>query len=359
MVFGLILFGLARGGFPEASPDRPIWQYWLASAGTSVVFLLSLLAHEVSHALVARRNGVSVDDITLWLLGGLARLRSEAPSPGAEFRIAGVGPLVSLALGAIFALAAVPVAGLFGTGLAVEALAWLAGINILLALFNALPAAPLDGGRLLRALVWWKTGSRLRATAVATVAGQCLGWALIGIGVYLVVAGTAFSGIWLVVLGWFVTVMATMEGSQARLREQLGGIAVSEAMTPGPETVPATTTVGDFLTDPHYRFRHSAFPVVDAGNTTIGLITLKRADAVPVEDRPSTSVERVSLPLEDVATPQPGDPLARLVPDLQSSPAHRALVLDSGRLVGIVTTSDISRVIARLNPSPAWSRRTL
>ncbi|MCZ7462235.1 site-2 protease family protein [Streptomyces sp. WMMC940] len=358
-VFALILFGLAEGGFPEAGPGRPTWQYWFASAVTAVVFLLSLLAHEVSHALVARRNGVPVDDITLWLLGGLARLRSEAAGPGAEFRIAGVGPLVSLALGAVFALTAWLVAALFGAGLVVEALAWLAGINVLLALFNSLPAAPLDGGRLLRALVWWRTGSRLRATAVATIAGRCLGWALVGIGLYLVVVGAAFSGIWLVVIGWFVIVMATMEGSQAALREQLGGIAVSEAMTPGPETVPATATISDFLTDPHYRFRHSAFPVVDDGNTAIGLITLKSADAVPVEERPSLSVARVSMPLEEVPTSQPGDPLARLVPELQASSAHRALVLEGGRLVGIITTSDIGRVTSRLNSSSVWSRRTL
>ncbi|MDI9889222.1 site-2 protease family protein [Streptomyces sp. HNM0645] len=358
-IFALILFGLAEGGFPEAGPGRPTWQYWFASAVTSVVFLLSLLAHEISHALVARRNGVRVDDITLWLLGGLARLRSEAAGPGAEFRIAGVGPLVSLALGAAFALTAGLVAELLGAGLVVEALAWLAGINILLALFNTLPAAPLDGGRLLRALVWWKTGSRLRATAVATAAGQCLGWALVGIGLYLVVAGAAFSGIWLVVIGWFVVVMATMEGSQARLREQLGGIAVSEAMTPCPETVPGAATISDFLNDPHHRFRHSAFPVVDDGDTAIGLITLKRADAVPVEERPSTSVARVSMPLEEIPTPHPGDPLARLVPDLQASPAHRALVLEGGRLVGIVTTSDISRVTSRPNASSLWPRRTL
>lgn len=176
VIFVLILLGLAGGNFREAHPDRPLWQYLLASTVTAVFFLLSLLAHEISHALVARRNGVAVDDITLWLLGGLARLKSEASTPGAELRIAGVGPLVSLVLGVLFALVAAAVAGLTDGGLVVEALAWLAGINILLAVFNALPAAPLDGGRLLRAIVWWKTGSPLRATAVATAAGRVLGW---------------------------------------------------------------------------------------------------------------------------------------------------------------------------------------
>lgn len=175
-------------------------------------------AHEVSHAVVARRNGVGSDDITLWLLGGAARLKSEAPTPAAEVRIAGVGPLVSFVLGVVFALLTVLLAELDGPGLLVEALAWLAGINVLLAVFNVLPAAPLDGGRLLRAVVWWRTGNRLRATEVATGAGRVLGWLLIGVGIYLVLVGATVDGIWLLLLGWFMTAMASAEEGQAKLR---------------------------------------------------------------------------------------------------------------------------------------------
>ncbi|MEZ3180902.1 site-2 protease family protein [Streptomyces pimonensis] len=355
----LILVGLAGGSFRDAQADRPAWQYWLASAVTAVFFLLSLLAHEIGHALVARRNGVAVEDITLWLLGGLARLRSEASTPGAELRIAGVGPLVSLLLGGLFALAAGLLDGVPDAGLAVAALTWLAGINILLAVFNALPAAPLDGGRLLRAIVWWKTGSPLRATAVATAAGRVLGWLLVGLGLYLVLAGAVFGGIWLVVIGWFVIAMASVEGDRARLRELLAGIPVSDVMTPDPVTVLAATTVSEFLTDPNYRYRHSAFPVVTNGNTVAGLVTLKGADALPETERASTTVTDVMVPVDDLPTPHPGDPLARLVPELQARPAHRALVLEGGRLVGIVTSSDISRVTAWLSSSSAWRKRAL
>ncbi|WP_432138144.1 site-2 protease family protein [Streptomyces sp. bgisy154] len=380
LVFVLILVGLAEGGLRDAYPDRPTWQYWFASAVTAVLFLLSLLAHEISHALVARRNGVVVEDITLWLLGGLARLRSEASTPGAELRIAGVGPLVSLVLGALFALAAGLLALFTEGGLAVGALAWLAGINIVLAVFNALPAAPLDGGRLLRAAVWWKTGSLLRATTVATAAGRLLGWVLVGTGLYLVLLGDVFSGIWLVVIGWFVTAVATAEGGQARLREVLGGIPVRDAMSADPVTVPAATTVAEFLTDPRYRYRHSAFPVLDAdtagaaetGNTArtaegtrdgagtvVGLVTLKAADAVPGAERTSTAVARVMTPIADLPTARPDDPLARLVPELQADAAHRALVLEDGRLVGIVTSADISRVTSWLSSSTTWRGRAM
>ncbi|MFI6012571.1 site-2 protease family protein [Streptomyces sp. NPDC051243] len=359
VIFVVILLGLAGGRFPEDHPESAAWQYWFASSVTAAVFLLSLLAHEISHALVARRNGVPVDDITLWLLGGVARLKGEAATPGAELRIAGVGPLVSLLLGGVFALAAGLLDAVSDAGLAVEALAWLAGINILLAVFNALPAAPLDGGRLLRAIVWWKTGSPLRATAVATGAGRLLGWVLVGLGLYLVLVGAAFSGIWLVVIGWFVLAMATMEGGQARLRELLGGIPVSDAMTPDPVSVRATTTVSEFLADPTFRFRHSAFPVVDDGDRAIGLVTVKSADSVPEAERASTAVSRVMVPVDDLPTPHPDDPLARLVPELQVSAAHRALVLDGSRLVGIVTSSDISRVTSWLSSSSAWRGRAL
>ncbi|MEN3586559.1 site-2 protease family protein [Streptomyces sp. ZYX-F-203] len=348
VIFALIVVGLARGGFPESVPGRPMWQYWFASAVTAAVFLVSLLAHEMSHALVARRNGVAVEDITLWLLGGLARLRSEARTPGAELRIAGVGPLVSLVLGVLFALAAAVPAALAGSGLMVEALAWLAGINILLAVFNALPAAPLDGGRLLRALVWWKTGSPLRATAVATSAGRFLGWALVGVGLYLVLVGSAFGGIWLVVVGWFVVAMAGAEGGQARLRELLAGIPVRDAMTADPTTVRDTASVAEFLADPGLRYRHSAFPVLDRDDAAVGLLTVRGADAVPVPDREGTPVTRVMVPARELPMAGPDDPLTRLVPELDAGSARRALVLENGRLVGIVTTADISRVTAWL-----------
>lgn len=351
----VLALGLA-GRFPDAHPDRPPWQYWLTGLLGAVVFLLSLLAHELSHALVARRNGVDVDGITLWLLGGIARLRSEAPTPAAEVRIAGVGPLVSLLLGVLFGVLAGLFGALYGAGLVVETLAWLAGINLLVAVFNALPAAPLDGGRLLRALVWRRTGSPLRATAVATGAGRALGWVLIGVGLYLVLTGAALSGFWLAVIGWFLIATATAEGGQAHLRELLSGVPVRRAMGPDPVTVPASLTVARFLAAPEYRYRHSAFPVVDAEQRPVGLVNVKTAAGVP-ETEQDSPVTSVMIPIEDIPTPHPDDPLARVLPALDSSPAHRALAVENGRVVGTVTSSDISRVISWLASSSSWRAR--
>ncbi|MGW5464272.1 site-2 protease family protein [Streptomyces sp. NPDC003996] len=349
VVFALIAVGLAQGRLPRAHPGSPAWAYWLTALATAVVFLLALLAHEISHVMVARRNGVGADEITLWLLGGAARLHDEAPTPRAELRIAGIGPLVSLLLGGLFALLTWWTHVLHSPGLLVEALAWLAGINILLALFNVLPAAPLDGGRLLRALVWWRTGNRLRATEVATGAGRALGWILVAVGVYEALAGGFAGGLWLLLIGWFMVAMATMEGSQAKLRELLRSVPVRQAMSADPVTAAAGTTVREFLDGPPWRYRHSAFPVTDPAGRPVGLVSVRQAGQVPVEDRDSTSLDAVMVPLGDIPTAGPDDPLAQLVPALEASPARRALVLVDGRVVGIVTSSDVSRVIAWLS----------
>ena len=358
VIFALIAVGLAAGRLPDAHPGRPAWLYGLVGAATAVVFLLSLLAHELSHAIIARRNGVGSDDITLWLLGGAARLKSEAPSPAAELLNAGIGPLVSLALGLVFALLTVLFGQVYGSGLLVEALAWLAGINVLLAVFNALPAAPLDGGRLLRALVWWRTGSRLRATEVATSAGRALGWLLIAAGVLLAFAGAAVDGLWLMLIGWFMTAMASAEGGQAKMRELLGSVPVRQAMTPNPTTVPAATTIREFLGGPPWVYRHSAFPVTDAAGRPLGLISVNRAGQVPVPERDRTTIADALLPLDDLPTAHPDDRLIDLLPSIDTSPSRRALVLAEDRLVGIVTQSDISRVINWLaSASPADGNR--
>ncbi|MGV4983202.1 site-2 protease family protein [Streptomyces sp. NRAIS4] len=352
VIFVLIVVGLAADRLPHAHPGRPGWLYVVVGLATAVVFLLSLLAHELAHAIVARRNGVDSDDITLWLLGGAARLRSEAPTPAAELRIAGIGPLVSLALGVVFGLLTILCDRVRGPGLLVEALGWLAGINVLLAVFNALPAAPLDGGRLLRALVWRRTGSRLRATEVATTAGRGLGWLLIAAGVYLVFAGAAADGAWLMLIGWFMAAMATAEGGQAKMRELLGSVPVRRAMTPDPTTVPAATTIQEFLSGPSWVYRHSAFPVTDPAGLPLGLISVGKAGEVTLDERERTTVTNVMVPLDALPTARPDDRLIDLLPAVQAAAAHRALVLSGERLVGILTQSDISRVTNWLTSAP-------
>ncbi|MFF2846439.1 site-2 protease family protein [Streptomyces sp. NPDC058001] len=349
VILGIIAFGLAQGRLPGAYPGDSPALYWLTGIVTAVVFLASLLAHELAHAVVARRNGVDVQDIVLWLLGGVTQMTTEAPAPGAEVRIAGVGPLVSLVLGGVFALLAWLTAQVAGIGLPVEALAWLAGINVLLAVFNSVPAAPLDGGRLLRAFLWWRTGDRVRATVGATRAGRVFGWFLVLAGFVLFLRSGNIGDLWLTLIGWFLIAAATMEGRQAGLREALSGVPVGRAMTPDPITAHRWLSVGDFLADPRYRFRHSSFPVTDVDGAPVGLVTLTLARQVPQERRTTVTVGDVMLPLSRVTVVGAGDPLVGLLSVMRSGAEHRALVLDAGRrLVGIVSLSDISRTVAWL-----------
>ncbi|MEV6423924.1 site-2 protease family protein [Streptomyces sp. NPDC051662] len=348
VIFFLLALGLAQGRFPQVEPGHSPALYWGAALATSLIFFASLLAHELAHAIVARRNGVQVDDITLWLLGGVARMRSEASNPAAEVRIAGVGPLVSLLLGVLFGLCAWLLHLGHAPGLLLEAVTWLAAINILLALFNSIPAAPLDGGRLLRALLWRRSGDPLRATINASAAGRAFGWLLVAAGFLLFIVTRTFEGLWLSLIGWFLIAAATAEGRQAHFRTLLAGIPVRQAMTPDPVTVQGGLTVAQFLTDPRYRYRFSAFPVVGEGGRAAGLVTLDRARHVPEGQRDSHTVADVMLPLEQVTTAAPDAPLADLLPRIQPGAENRVLVLDDHRVLGIISASDISRTVTWL-----------
>jgi Zn-dependent protease/CBS domain-containing protein len=314
-----------------------------------VAYIASLLAHELAHSLVARRNGVEVEGITLWLLGGVSRLQGEFPTPGAELRVAGVGPLTSLVLGGVFTLLAWGLHASGVGGIVVAALAWLGGINLLLAVFNVIPAAPLDGGRLLQAVLWAITKDRLKAAMWAARAGQVFGWAVLVIGVYLVLALRDYSWIWFIILGWFLTSAATAENQQAVVQSRLRTVAVREIMTPNPVTVPASATVTRFLHELQPWLRHSVFPVVDGDGQTVGLVTVRRINQVPVDDRDRTTLREVACPLADVARATPDEPVADLLPRLNECSEGRALVFADGRLTGIVAPADISQALGRIS----------
>lgn len=352
VIVGLVTVMLAGGRFPDAHPGHSAWAYDVLALLTAVVFLASLLAHELAHAIVARRNGVQVDGITLWMLGGVARLRSEAPTPAAELRIAGVGPLTSAVLGAAFTGLALWLDAIGVSGLVVEAAAWLAAINVVLAVFNAVPAAPLDGGRLLRAYLWHRTGDPVRATRSASAAGRALGWFLVVVGFAAVLFQGNLSGLWSAMIGWFLITAATEEARRAELGSVPAGLPVRQVMTRDPVTVRASTTVLEFLAEgPFGAYRHSAFPVLAADGTPAGLVTVRLVNRVPLQARSATTVADVMRPLADVTTASPDEPVVDLIPRLEASRDRRALVLDTGHLVGIVTLADVSRALTWLTAS--------
>jgi Zn-dependent protease len=214
----LLSFGLAEGRFPKEAPGYSDVAYLVAGIVTAIVFLTGVLAHELSHALQARRDGLEVDGIVLWLMGGVTRIEGESPSPAAEFRISGAGPLMSLILGIAFGALAIVLDATGTAPLAVAVAQWLALINVVLALFNVLPGAPLDGGRLLHAYLWRRYDDRQRATKVVTRAGRGMGVVLVVVGfVEMAVGNDAASGLWLALVGWFLMSAAKAEGMAAEL----------------------------------------------------------------------------------------------------------------------------------------------
>ena len=358
LIVALLAYGLAAGQFPAEAPHRPVAEYIVAAIITAVAYIGSLLAHELAHSLVARRNGVRVDGITLWLLGGVSRLQGEFPDPGAELRVAGAGPLASLVLGGVVWLLAWGLHEAGVQGVVVAALAWLGFINILLAVFNVIPAAPLDGGRLLQAILWAITKDKLKAAMWSARSGQVFGWALIVIGAYLVLARRDYSWLWFIILGWFLTSAATAENQQAVVQSRLRTVAVRQIMTADPVTAPASDTVAQFQHDFLPWSRHSAFPVVDAGQV-LGLVTLRRINQVPAAERGRTTLRDVACSLDDVARTTPDEPVSDVLPRLNECSEGRALVFADGHLAGIVSPSDISRALQRMsgNPGPFGSVR--
>src|SRR6266498_1352736 len=247
-----------------------------------------LLAHEIAHSIVARRNGVQVHSIVLWLLGGVAQLEGEPRTPGADFRIAVVGPLTSLALGVVFGLSGYVAAVLDAGRLAVGVLAYLAGTNILLAIFNLIPAAPLDGGRVLRAALWRWRGDREAAAVTAARAGRVVGFLLVGLGLLETLVTGTFSGVWLALVGWFLISAATAEEQQARMGSRLSGVRVGDVMTSNPVVADATMTLAEFVDRLAMTHPFSCYPLVDHDGQLTGLVTLNRVRAVPPNRRPDT-----------------------------------------------------------------------
>lgn len=346
VIMVLVAAGLAGQVFPDGYPGRSAWEYMTVGVIAAVVFLLGLLAHEVSHAMVAQRNGVEVESITLWMFGGVAQLKGEAETPGAELRIAGVGPLVSLALGVVFTTGAVGAAAAGVSSIWVGALSWLGGINVLLAVFNLLPGAPLDGGRLLLALLWRWRGDRQWAAVTAARSGRALGWLIIAVSFVGFVFGYGLSAVWLALIGWFIVGAAGAEQRGARVASALAGLRVADVMTPSPDTAPPDISVALFIERYLFTKRHSAFPLT-IGRRPLGLITLSRVRMVPSEKRHWTTLSEIAYPPSAVPVASPDEPVADVLARLNGSEAGRALVVEDGALVGILSPVDISRALER------------
>ncbi len=342
LLLGLLMWTLATGIFPETNPGLGDNAYFAMAVVASLAFFASILLHELGHAVQARRDGMEIDGITLWLFGGVARFAGMFPSPGAEFRIAVAGPLVSLALGGGFVgIALVP-----GLPEPVNAVcAWLGFINLALLVFNLLPALPLDGGRMLRAGLWRWKGDLRSATRLAAGGGRLLSFALIGLGIAMFILQGAFSGIWLAVIGWFLLQASAAESRAIMRTDPLAGMRVGDLMVRDPVTASPEETLAQFADRIAWAHRHTAYPVVDDGRA-VGMVPLRCLSDVPRTDWPTRRVRDCMVGRDRLPTLSADDDLGAAVTALRGSGLGRALVLDGERLVGLLSISDVARVVA-------------
>jgi PDZ domain-containing secreted protein/Zn-dependent protease len=346
VVFAFVVLSLARTVLPLEYPGFADGTYLVMALAGALLFFASIVAHELGHALAAIREGMVIEGISLWVFGGVARLKGRFRSPGAEFRVAIAGPLVSAALVGVFTAAGAVAAGLGAAEPVVGTVSYLASINAILIGFNLVPALPLDGGRVLRAWLWRRCGSFAFATAWAARAGSAFGLVLSGIGVLGLLSGGPNGGVWLIFLGWFLTSAARAEAATARVTEALEGLAVEDAMTRHPEVVPAAMSVNAFLADVVGGRGHRSYPVVD-GERLVGVASLRRAGSVPAGDRSTTPVERIMTPVSEAGVVDARAEMIDAAASLQEPSAHLTVVED-GRVVGVVTASDLRRLLATL-----------
>ena len=339
-VFALIAWSLAEGVFPSQNPGLSHGTHIAMGIVAALLFLASILLHELGHSWVARREGIEVDSITLWLFGGVSQLKGRFTSPGAEFRVAIAGPLVSIVLGVLFVLIAVAQPPSYVDGVA----AWLGYINLILAVFNLLPASPLDGGRVLHAALWQAKGDFAWATRVASEIGQGFGYLFIALGLAMFIFQGSFSGAWLAFIGWYLLQGARAEARYVATEQALDGLRVRDLMVRDPVIVDADSTIGRLMDDVAWSHRFTTYPVLDAGRP-VGLLTFASVAAIPRSDWDTRRVRDTMIPLDQVPLLTEDEKAVDALAELSAPSANRGLVVDNGHLAGFLSITDLARAL--------------
>ncbi|HEX78767.1 MAG TPA: CBS domain-containing protein [Dehalococcoidia bacterium] len=332
-IFALVTWALTTGYFPVAYPDWSLTTSIIASLVTSLLFFASVLAHEMMHSIVARSSGIPVKSITLFIFGGVAQISEEPKEPRTEFKIAIAGPLTSIVLGGIFIGIWLLLPTRFEALTAVSF--WLGWINLFLAGFNLLPGFPLDGGRVLRSILWWRSGNLRRATRWASNVGRGLGFAIIFAGIWMIFYGLWFNGIWLAFIGWFLTNAAARSYHQVVLQHMLQGHTVREIMNRDCLTVPPNITI-DKLVNDHILPSGNHCLVVTTGSRLQGMVTLQNVKAFPRRQWANKTVVEVMTPLDKIQRVNPDDDLASVLKMLTEQDINQLPVVENDNIVGII-----------------------
>lgn len=337
IIFTLVTFSLSAGYFPAAYPDLAPAAYFAMGLATSLLFFASVLVHELGHTLVALRNNVLVREINLFIFGGVAWMSQEPRTPGAEFRIAIAGPAASLLLAGLFAVLYLidrDLPHLAGPTL------WLAYINTMLAVFNMLPGFPLDGGRVLRAAVWYFKNNLHRATQIAAFSGQVLAFGFIIWGVVTILGGNFLGGLWLALIGWFLQNAAASHLAQSNLERELRDVTVNRVMRRDFPRIPGKLTLQK-LVDDHILSGGNRFFFVFEQNAPRGIVTLNELKKVAREHWSRIETEQVMVPWERLARVEPQAELLAALRSMDERNVAQLPVVEDARLVGVLTREHV------------------
>jgi Zn-dependent protease/predicted transcriptional regulator len=343
LIFLLIVFSLSAGYFPRAFPGQSVYAYWGAGVLATLLFFASILVHELAHSLMAQRAGIHIPEITLFIFGGVSRLSEEARDPKTELTIAIVGPLTSFALALLFwGLSHVP--ALAQLSLAHAILAYLTWINVAVGIFNLIPGFPLDGGRILRAFLWYRSGSLAQATRTASNVGKGFAVVLMFLGALQIFTGALLGGLWLIFIGMFLRGTAESGYQEVVLRQALADVTVREVMLHEVVSVPQDLPVSRLLTEYFLRYGYHGFPVTQNG-TVAGVVSLDAVRQVPEFERATTTVAQIMRPLSSQTTIAPQAPLTEALTKMVQADTGRLLVMQNGTMQGMITKTGLLRFL--------------
>lgn len=338
IVFGLITWSLSTFYFPKAAPELPAVTYWVKGVIAALLLFTSVAFHELAHSFVAKRYRLSIDSITLFIFGGVAQMKGVPPHPRAEFRIAIAGPLSSFFLSLVFFYVA------WNTSGGVQAISsYLAQINFILGAFNLIPGFPMDGGRVLRSILWKKKKDYLYATQKASSTGQKIALFFIFFGVFSLFAGMP-GGLWLMLIGWFLHTAAQASYQQAGLQQTLSGVKVRDIMTKDLVTIRPTITLEEAVNEYFLRYGFGGFPVVDEGKYR-GMITLKEIKQVPREKHKTATISDIYVPQNAKWELSPEEEAIKALETMIKEDVGRLVVKQGDIIVGLITRNGIARYV--------------
>lgn len=343
IIFVLITWSLANGYLPNQYPDKSSNFYWLIGGASALSLYISILIHELAHSTVAIRSGLDIKNITLHFFGGVSQINEESSDPKTEAYMAAVGPLTSIVIGGVFLL----IDYIIGASVpdTVEAVLRYGGyVNVGLALFNMIPAFPMDGGRVLRAIIWNRNKNLIKSTRIASNVSNVISIIFMLLGFYSMFTFGTLDGLWLVFIGLFINSASKMGLSQTIISEALGEKTVSSIMTRDVRTVKPDLSIQEVVDAWFSVYKHQGYPVMENDNV-IGIITIEDVRNVDKNNRDSITVRDVMRSQEELVTVSPDDKASDALMKMASNNVGRLPVIENGRLVGIITRSDINKTI--------------